>query len=256
MADLKRLLAELGREIERISERNDVLERRLSSISGALEGAVRVQGRTGRAEHPAWPTHRPARRALQVRRHGGHAAPEGVREAAPPAPSWPGSTRPRSPPFSAPCAGRARRSAAAGQPASGPSASGRFVQSAAVRAGERVLKGELRRRPAPAAPGRRTHRGSRSRRSGTKSAASSSPSAVERRPAGLRDHGHLDGCHETTPDWCHCPSRHLTCGDPPRAPLHWFRGVPEAPAGPCHRESQCHAGRGKSSTPRFAPRGP
>ena len=46
MADLKRLLRELGREIERISERNAVLERRLSSISGALEGAVRVQGRT------------------------------------------------------------------------------------------------------------------------------------------------------------------------------------------------------------------
>lgn len=43
MADLKRLLRDLAREIERISERNDVLERRLSSISGALVGAVRLR---------------------------------------------------------------------------------------------------------------------------------------------------------------------------------------------------------------------
>ncbi|HEY5185965.1 MAG TPA: hypothetical protein VIM19_13925 [Actinomycetes bacterium] len=46
MADLKRLLRDLTREIERIAERNEVLERRLSSISGALEGTVRLPGRT------------------------------------------------------------------------------------------------------------------------------------------------------------------------------------------------------------------
>lgn len=48
MADLKRLLRDLTREIERLSERNAVLERRLSSISGALVGAVRIQGRTAK----------------------------------------------------------------------------------------------------------------------------------------------------------------------------------------------------------------
>ena len=47
MADLKRLLRDLTREIERIAERNDVLERRLASISGALVGTVRVQGKRG-----------------------------------------------------------------------------------------------------------------------------------------------------------------------------------------------------------------
>lgn len=47
MADLKRLLRDLGREIDRIAQRNEILERRLASISGALQGAVRV--RTARA---------------------------------------------------------------------------------------------------------------------------------------------------------------------------------------------------------------
>ncbi len=43
--DLKRLLRDLVREMERVANRNEVLERRLSSISGALSGAVRMQGR-------------------------------------------------------------------------------------------------------------------------------------------------------------------------------------------------------------------
>ncbi|HEY1335847.1 MAG TPA: hypothetical protein VGF31_16405 [Myxococcaceae bacterium] len=47
MADLKRLLRDLGREIDRIAQRNEILERRLASISGALQGAVR--GRAARA---------------------------------------------------------------------------------------------------------------------------------------------------------------------------------------------------------------
>jgi len=47
MADLKRLLRDLTREIERIAERNEVLERRLASISGALVGTERVQGKRG-----------------------------------------------------------------------------------------------------------------------------------------------------------------------------------------------------------------
>lgn len=46
MPDLKRLLRDLVREIERVADRNEVLERRLSSISGALSGAVRMQGRS------------------------------------------------------------------------------------------------------------------------------------------------------------------------------------------------------------------
>ena len=48
MSNLTRLLRDLTREIERISDRNEVLERRLSSISGALVGAVGVQGRSAR----------------------------------------------------------------------------------------------------------------------------------------------------------------------------------------------------------------
>lgn len=47
MSDLKRLLRDLGREIDRLAQRNEVLERRLASISGALQGAVRM--RAGRA---------------------------------------------------------------------------------------------------------------------------------------------------------------------------------------------------------------
>jgi hypothetical protein len=48
MADLKRLLRELTREIERLADRNEVLERRLSSITGALQGAVGIQDRSVR----------------------------------------------------------------------------------------------------------------------------------------------------------------------------------------------------------------
>jgi len=47
MSDVKRLLRDLGREIDRLAQRNEVLERRLASISGALQGAVRM--RAGRA---------------------------------------------------------------------------------------------------------------------------------------------------------------------------------------------------------------
>ena len=42
MSTLKRILRELTQEIERLSQRNEVLERRLTSITGALQGAVRV----------------------------------------------------------------------------------------------------------------------------------------------------------------------------------------------------------------------
>jgi len=53
MPQLKRILRDLTREIERISERNEVLERRLESISGALQGAMRARvetsGRTAMA---------------------------------------------------------------------------------------------------------------------------------------------------------------------------------------------------------------
>jgi hypothetical protein len=49
MTDLRRLLRDLGREIERLAQRNEFLERRLESITGALQGAVRRgAGRTGR----------------------------------------------------------------------------------------------------------------------------------------------------------------------------------------------------------------
>jgi len=48
MSSLTRLLRDLTREIERISARNEVLERRLSSISGALVGAVPVRARAAR----------------------------------------------------------------------------------------------------------------------------------------------------------------------------------------------------------------
>ena len=41
MTDLKRILRELTREIEKISDRNEVLERRLESITGALQGTLR-----------------------------------------------------------------------------------------------------------------------------------------------------------------------------------------------------------------------
>jgi hypothetical protein len=52
MSTLKRILRELTQEIERLSQRNEMLERRLTSITGALQGAVRVprngSGRMGR----------------------------------------------------------------------------------------------------------------------------------------------------------------------------------------------------------------
>jgi transposase len=47
MADLKRLLRDLTQEIQRIAERNEILERRLASISGALVGTVRARGKRG-----------------------------------------------------------------------------------------------------------------------------------------------------------------------------------------------------------------
>jgi len=53
MSSLKRILQELSKEIERLSERNQFLERRLASITGALQGAVRMPrngpGRLARA---------------------------------------------------------------------------------------------------------------------------------------------------------------------------------------------------------------
>jgi ribosomal protein L4 len=42
MSTLQRILRELTQEIERLSQRNEMLERRLTSITGALQGAVRV----------------------------------------------------------------------------------------------------------------------------------------------------------------------------------------------------------------------
>ena len=41
MSNLKRILRELTQEIDRLSEHNEMLERRLSSITGALRGTVR-----------------------------------------------------------------------------------------------------------------------------------------------------------------------------------------------------------------------
>jgi hypothetical protein len=53
MSSLKQILSELSQEIDRLSRRNEMLERRLASITGALQGAVRVprggSGRTGRS---------------------------------------------------------------------------------------------------------------------------------------------------------------------------------------------------------------
>ena len=57
MSTLKRILRELTQEIERLSDRNEMLERRLTSITGALQGAVRVprngSGRAGRTSRRA-----------------------------------------------------------------------------------------------------------------------------------------------------------------------------------------------------------
>jgi hypothetical protein len=55
MAHLTQLLRELTREVERLAERNEMLERRLRSITGALQGTLRSRldrpprGRAGRA---------------------------------------------------------------------------------------------------------------------------------------------------------------------------------------------------------------
>jgi len=49
MTELRTLLRDLGREVERLAQRNDFLERRLESITGALQGAVRVGG-AGRSD--------------------------------------------------------------------------------------------------------------------------------------------------------------------------------------------------------------
>ena len=43
MSDLRQLLRDLGREIDRLAQRNEILERRLASISGALQGAVKLR---------------------------------------------------------------------------------------------------------------------------------------------------------------------------------------------------------------------
>jgi hypothetical protein len=55
MARLNQLLRELTREVERLAERNEMLERRLRSITGALQGTLRSRldpppraGRSGR----------------------------------------------------------------------------------------------------------------------------------------------------------------------------------------------------------------
>jgi len=43
VARLNQLLRELGREVERLSQRNAMLERRLQSITGALQGTLRAR---------------------------------------------------------------------------------------------------------------------------------------------------------------------------------------------------------------------
>ncbi len=51
MTELRKLLRDLGHEIERLVQRNEFLERRLQNITGALQGAVRggAARRAGRA---------------------------------------------------------------------------------------------------------------------------------------------------------------------------------------------------------------
>jgi len=76
MSTLKRILRELTQEIERLSERNEVLERRLTSITGALQGTVRVlrngSGRVGRTSRRAGRRGAPPKfsdaQAVQLRR--------------------------------------------------------------------------------------------------------------------------------------------------------------------------------------------
>src|SRR5215831_11949861 len=76
MSTLKRILRELTQEIERLSQRNEVLERRLTSITGALQGAVRVprngsgrmNRRTRRAGRRGAPPKFGDAQAMQLRR--------------------------------------------------------------------------------------------------------------------------------------------------------------------------------------------
>jgi hypothetical protein len=49
MTDLRRLLRDLDREIGRLAQRNEFLERRLENITGALQGAVRAESGRRRA---------------------------------------------------------------------------------------------------------------------------------------------------------------------------------------------------------------
>jgi hypothetical protein len=75
MSSLKQILRELSQEIERLARRNEMLERRLASITGALQGTVRLPRGAGRTSRP---TRRSGRRgappkfndaqALQLRR--------------------------------------------------------------------------------------------------------------------------------------------------------------------------------------------
>jgi hypothetical protein len=76
MSNLTRILRELGQEIERISQRNEVLERQLASVTGALRGTVRAarngSGRIGRTSRRASRRGAPPKfddaQALQLRR--------------------------------------------------------------------------------------------------------------------------------------------------------------------------------------------
>jgi len=47
VSPLKQILRNLTREVERLTERNEFLERRLESITGALQGAIRTRGSSG-----------------------------------------------------------------------------------------------------------------------------------------------------------------------------------------------------------------
>ena len=168
MPNLKRLLARPGTGDRAGRHRNEVLERRLSSISGALEGAVRMQGRPVGRRHPEWPPHRTPRRALQVRRRAGRAAPQGVREGRHQHPAGPEvqGGAPHHPQHAAPrrATHRGRRRAGRGSSTAGSVRSRRLVERAAVRAGKRVLESELRRDPGEQHPVAGSRRGSRVRR--------------------------------------------------------------------------------------------
>ena len=78
MPRLKQLLRELVLEIDRISARNELLERRLAEITGALRGAVRTRPATAsravhasarsRASRRGAPTRFNDEQALQLRK--------------------------------------------------------------------------------------------------------------------------------------------------------------------------------------------